>query len=266
MKRRGLRYLSAALVCATLGSCLSPPKIDPPVNTPPATEEKLDPILEDRLIEILNFWTLLVDKAWDPHPAAGAIRNKDGDLVGSGVLISPTHVLTAAHVADYAGDIFFSEYDLDSTKVKCIDYYPEYLQDGEYVHDIAVLTLDTPSDEQPISSFFGDSSSDTSQEFLPVRIIGYSFDIRKVSKKNVFKYFGRTQEKPQIIVMLPMNATIWNGDSGCPMITEDGKLLGIITHYRITRDGTVLMNGAASVEYYSEWIRGIIDPEIIDPV
>jgi len=260
MKRRGLRYLSAALLCTTLGSCLSPPETAPQVNTPPTIEEELDPILEARLLEILNHWTLLMDKSWDPHPAAGSIRNEENNLIGSGVLISPTHVLTAAHVADYVGDMFFTEYDNDSTKVKCIDFYPKYLENGDYVHDIAVLTLDSPSDEQPLSSFFGDSSSDTSHQFLPVRIIGNSFDIRKVSKKNVFKYFGRTQEKPQIIVMLPVNATIWNGDSGCPMITEDGKLLGIVTHYRITNSGKVMLNGAASVEYYSEWIRGIIDP------
>ena len=261
MKRRGLRYLSAALLCVPLGSCLSPPPIDPPVHTPPITEEEeLDPITEARLLEILNHWTLLMDKSWDPHPAAGSVRNEDNDLIGSGVLISPCHVLTAAHVADYEGEMFFTEYDLDSTKVKCVTFYPKYLEDGDYIHDIAVLTLEEDSNEQPISSFFGDSSSDTSQEFLPVRIIGNSFDIRKVSKKNVFKYFGRTQEKPQIIVMLPIVATIWNGDSGCPMLTEDGKLLGIITHYRITSDGTILMNGAASVEYYSDWIRGVIDP------
>ena len=256
MQKRVVVYLSAFLSCVMIGSCSTPPPIAPPVS-PPKTEPTQKSPFEDRIFEIVHYWDLLRDLSWDPHPAAGSVRTEENKLIGSGVLISPVHVLTAAHVADYAGEMYFTEYDGDRIKVLCVENHPDYGPES-IDHDIAILTLESESDEKHVSHLFGDSERDESRPFMPVIIVGNSFDIRKVSEPGVFKYYGRTQERPSVIVMLPVKASVWNGDSGGPMFTEDGRLIGIITHYRSTSTGKILMNGAASVEYHRVWIREVI--------
>lgn len=260
MQKRVVVYLSAFLSCVLIGSCSSPPPITPPVIPPgdtPETETKEKTPTDDRILEIILHWDLLRDSAWDPYPSAGSVRTKEDELIGSGVLISPLHVLTAAHVSDHVGEMYFTEYDGDRIRVKCVENHPDYEKES-IDHDLAILTLETKSDEKPVEHLFGDSEEDETHPFMPVRILGYSFDLRKVSEPNVFKYFGKTEERPSVIIMLPGVASIWNGDSGGPMYTEDGKLIGIVTHYRILPNGRVLMNGAASVEHHRVWIREVI--------
>jgi S1-C subfamily serine protease len=257
MQKRVAVYLSALLSCILIGSCATPPvspSATPPVS-PPDLKKKTP--AQQRIFEILWHWDLLRDSAWDPYPSAGSVRTKEDQLIGSGVLISPLHVLTAAHVADFPGEMYFTEYDGDCIRVKHVENHPDY-KFAEIDHDLAILTLESPSEEKYATHLFGDSKEDKPRPFMPVRVIGYSFDMRKVSERGVFKYFGKTEERPSVIIMLPIAASVWNGDSGGPMFTEDGKLIGIITHYRSAPDGKVLLNGAASVEYHREWIQEVI--------
>jgi len=265
MRRYAVRYLSAALVCFTLRGCVSSSSFAPETQGPPPPQPKkepqLDPIIEDRIVEVLRHWDTLLDKSWDPYPAVGSVRDEADDLIGSGILISPTHVLTASHVADHKGQMFFMEYDLDCIAVEKVDIYPH---NGSFDHDIAVLTLEEPSNEKPHTRLFGDCEDDTLQPFTPVTVVGNSFDLRKRSEPFVFQYYGRTIERPHIVVMLPTHASVWHGDSGGPIFTPDGTLLGIVVHYRMFR-GKPIENAAASVEYYNEWIREITSKKKTPP-
>lgn len=256
MRRYVVRYFSAALVCLTLRGCASSVDFvgEQETQPPKPQEPQLNPIIQDRIVEVLHYWDPLLDKSWDPYPGTGSIRDEEENLIGSGVLISPIHVLTAAHVADHVGRMFFMEYDEDCIAVDHVDLHPLY--DGTAEHDIAVLTLEESSDEKPHTRLFGDQEDDTLQPFTPLTVVGNSFDLRKMSEPFVFRYYGRTMERPHVVVMLPTYASIWHGDSGGPIFTPDGRLLGIVTHYRMFR-GRPIENGAASVEYYNEWIREI---------
>ena len=252
--KRSVVNLSALLLCFSLNSCTSPQSFVQ--REPIIKEEPLDPVISDRLTEVLFCWDALLDKSSDPCPAAGSVRDEDENLIGSGILISPRHVLTAAHVADHDGTMFFKEYDDDCIQVENVIYHPEY--DGTDVdHDIAIMTLREPSNEKPWTRLLGDKESDTMVSFCPVLVVGNSFDLRKISEPLVFKYYGRLMERPNIMIMLPTAASIWHGDSGGPVFTENGKLVGIVTHYR-SYQGRPIMNGCASVEYYRDWIRSIV--------
>ena len=225
--------------------------------SPPTPTEPLDPVLEDRIREVISCWDLLLDETHDPWPCAGSIRTIDGKLIGSGILISPCHVLTAAHVADHDGTMFFREYDGDSIEVAAVEYHPDFIDNGEYVNDIAILHLTQESDEEPMTWMMGDNETDTIKSWKPVLVLGYSFDLRKVSEPYVFRYFGRLIERPHVVTMIPIEATIWNGDSGGPVFTQDGCLIGIVTAYRMA-NGKPIENTCASVAYYNEWIRDVV--------
>jgi len=249
-------HLSAFLLCSIMGSCVT----QSPTTTLPPEPEPLDAVLEDRIREVITCWDLLLDKDFDPWPCAGSIRNSNGGLIGSGVLIGPCHVLTAAHVADHDGPMFFREYDDDEIEVAAVEYHPDYTEDGKYLDDIAILHLTRESDEEPMTWLFGDNETDNIRSWKPVLVLGYSFDLRKVSEPFVFRYYGRLFERPRTVVMIPNEATIWNGDSGGPMFTGDGCLLGIVVSYRMSNDKPI-ENNCSSIEYYHDWIRQIVPHE-----
>ncbi len=244
-------YLSAFLLCTSLWSCVSAPEINPHQKIPPVPE------ITDRVLkQTVQFWSLPSTKN-DPYPAAGSITRSNGTVIGTGILISPVHVLTAAHVATADKNLSWKEYDGNSISICKLFIHP--IDDDISVdHDIAILLLESPSKKKPHTNLFGDDSFDSIDSFDSLRIVGYSWGLRKVSDKDVFTYYGRLIKEPHILVLMPINASVWHGDSGGPVYTDKGELIGIVTHFRLLTNGIILDNACASIEYYQPWVRSIV--------
>ena len=229
-------YFLATILC--LASCTAtlstPPSKQNQIKKEPATHTYLD------------------EFPFDPYPFVGAISHSDGTLIGSAVVIAPNILLTAAHVTEGREDLKFVEYDGDEHCVKEVIYYPSYIPET-LKHDIAIVVLETESDEQPVEFV------ETTFKRMNLITAGYGTGKKRFSNYGVFWYYGRLIGTPQFMIMLPLEGTMWFGDSGGGVFTLDNKLVGIMSYFQATRSGKIYENGCASIEYYKTWIEGIVE-------
>ena len=195
-------------------------------------------------------FTYLDEFHFDPYPFVGSVNFSDGRLIGSGVVIAPNLILTAAHVPFGKEDLMFVEYDGDTHCIEEVIYYepynPVYLD-----HDIAILVLETETDEQPVEF------AEYTHKRMKLTTVGYGTGRKRYSNYGVFWYYGRLIAKPQFMIILPLEASIWFGDSGGAVLSLDNKLIGIMSYFQTTDNGKIYENGCASIEYYKDWIEGI---------
>lgn len=245
----------------TLLVCLSGCRTPSVSATPP--EPKLKEVITFIQKKVPQNFQRIIYGDPDPYPFVGSINfSSDGRLIGSGVVIDPLVVLTAAHVSDNfkAEDLVFITQDGDRHCVAEVVYYPIPKPDywlfnpcwSEH-YDIAMLILEEECDEIPVELF---DPSDRIYKGSPLTVIGYSGGIKRYSKDDVFWYFGRLISKPQFEVCLPITDTVWFGDSGGALITADGKLIGI-TSYLAQKHGVYYENGFSSIPFYYSWINTI---------
>jgi len=186
------------------------------------------------------------------EPAIGRILKHDGTLIGSGVLISSTHVLTAGHVMEGTDAYWFET----NGKRYCIDQthmHPLYKIEGRYVVDAALLVLWEPCPEKPVCLV---SSKLLRSE--PLTIVGHGGGFRKRSNPGVFWYYGTLIEDPFNLKMLCYEGTGWFGDSGGAVLDFQGKLVGIIVSLG-GRRGYIYDNSAVLVDLLLPWINGIME-------
>ena len=243
-----VRYLSPYLLCLSiLGSCATSSNNTTTLEaTPPPTKSFILPQSD-------SFSYHLFDGK-DSYDFVGAIRNYNSDsLIGTGVLIAPNVVLSAAHVVNHTDmdNLEWVEVDGKSSCIERIVYFPSVL--GEKWHDIAIVFLESESDKNPCSLY--DNAKDHLYKNMPVTTVGHGHGLRRTSKPDVFRYYGRLVRSPRFMIMLPLKDTVWHGDSGGAILTPDNKLIGIISHYAITSEGRIFENAAASIEFYREWIE-----------
>ena len=239
--RRTISYLSATLLC--LSGCIS-------TQTAPPPQKPKEQIVKEKP----KSHTYLDEFYYDPYPFVGSINYTDGRLIGSGVLISPNLVLTAAHVTEGKENLMYVEYDGDEHCISEVLYYPDYVPQL-LQHDIAILVLETESDEQPVTLV--DPQEDSIWKKMKLITVGYGTGRKRFSNYGVFWYYGRLMRYPEFMIMLPLEGTIWFGDSGGAVLTIENKLIGIMSYFQTTSDGKIYENGCASIEYYRDWIERI---------
>jgi len=183
----------------------------------------------------------------DPYPFVGSVCDFENNLIGSGVLIAPNLVLTAAHVTEGQEHLNFVEHDGDSYCVSEIIYHPDY-NSNELKHDISLLVLESASNEEPVAL------EDKPFKHMDLIVVGYGTGKKRFSNHGTFWYYGRLINSPQFMIMLPLKGTIWFGDSGGGVFTLENKLVGIVSYFQ-HKDGTIYENGCASMLYYKEWIE-----------
>ena len=191
-------------------------------------------------------------KELDLFPSVGSIRREDDSLIGSGVLVSPSIVLTAGHVIDDASPYYFST-GKENILIKETIQHPYYSDAwGIINNDIGLILLETSSSIDPISLHIeGELVRGT-----PLITVGYGRGYKKFSLPSTFFYYGTLLEDIGQMKFLPLKDTIWYGDSGGAVFgTVDDKtvLVGIMTSFRI-RDYIVYENSASKVYYYKDWI------------
>ena len=236
MRFNKLAYLLATTIC--LASCTA-------TQTAPLPQQK-ETIKENQT------HTYLDEFPFDPYPSIGSIAHSNGVLIGSAVLVAPNILLTAAHVTEGREDLMFVEFDGDEHCVKEVIYYPTYVAET-LEHDIAIVVLETNSNEEPVEF------ADYTFKRMKLTTVGYGTGRKRFSNYGVFWYYGRLIKKPQYMIMLPIEGTMWFGDSGGAVVTLDNKLVGIMSYFQVTDSGKIYENGCASIEYYKDWIRGVIE-------
>ena len=236
---RSLIYFLATILCVQ--SCNSIPVV--------LSEHLPKPEPEPQF----NFTYIIKDICPDPYPSIGSINHKTNySLIGTGVLIAPNLVLTAAHVTENKGKVVWMETDGDIIYISDIVYYPEHTT--YYQHDISILVLEENSDETPIELI--NPEKDIICKRMPITTVGHGHGIKRYSNPDIFWYYGRLISKPQFMIILPLKASIWFGDSGGAVLTDDNKLIGIMSYFAIS-DGVIFENGCTSIEYYKQWIEEI---------
>ena len=191
----------------------------------------------------------------DPYPAVVTILY-EGVLIGTGVLIKPSTVLTAGHVVDLPG-----EYTIICNGVEhcvlSIKLHPRFNPFAtlipNYIEvDLAIVKLETPSEVIPIKLmdkghkvFFNE----------PLEVIGHGTGRKRFCNDGRFWYFGRMLESPWDMIMLPTEETVWFGDSGGAIIDDDDNvLIGIVSAFG-RRKGRITHNIGSWVGSELDWIN-----------
>jgi len=184
------------------------------------------------------------------EPAIGRILRYDGALIGSGTLISSTHVLTAGHVVDDT-DAYWFETNGVKHCIEQIHMHPLYKIGQHIVVDAAVLILYEPCDETPVCL----ESADLRRGEL-LTVVGHGGSFRKKSNLGVFTYYGTLMEDPFNLKMLCYEGTVWFGDSGGAVLNFRGNLVGVVSSLGF-KNSYVYENSCVKVQLLLAWIKMI---------
>jgi hypothetical protein len=98
--------------------------------------------------------------------------------------------------------------------------------------DLGLLILKTESTHEPIPMV--DDVSIIPKMF-PLHTIAHGEGKKKMSKDDVYRYYGILTNKQNEIIFLPLKTSVWFGDSGGALAYKDDEgtiiLIGIITHF-----------------------------------
>ena len=229
--KRGAVHSLLALAALLLAACVSDITAKT-TATPPAAPKYLDG------------FTLIPDSEYTP---VGRLLTHDGRLIGSGVLVHPRGVLTAAHCTDGERVYWFEtngkRYCVDSTRIHSRDI------------DLALLVLDEPCDEPCLPL---PEHGHWVRRGEPLVAVGHGGGYRKRSNPGVFWYYGTLVQEPFALKMLCINGTIWFGDSGGAVVDNSGTLVGIVSSLG-SRGGVVYENTAVLVEPFLPWIQSVLE-------
>ena len=199
-------------------------------------------------------------KEFDPYPSVGCVMDKDGLLIGSGVLIEPDIVLTAGHVVDSnAFSFFIGEEEI---LIDRIILHPEYNLNKKVSSDIALVFLACESKYPP--EILQEPDNILFQGSILITV-GYGGGEKRYSLPDTFWYYGTLINQPSQIKWLPIRSSIWFGDSGGPVFSYFGagenrkrKIVGLISTLSICADGPY-ENSATSVQYFYGWLKEVIN-------
>ena len=249
-----LRLVGTMIVPILLASCQaeSLTSFTPPPNA-----------LDREFIEEINnpqYFEYLDEGEHDIHPAVVMLTNENGEAIGSGVLIEPDIVLTAAHcIGD--GEVFGVTNGIEDVMVKDSIPHERYSR-FTAMHDIGILILECEMSAEPIELWQGGDI----QRLASITTVGYGAGHKKWSKDETFNYFGTLVEEPWFIKFLPINGSVWHGDSGGAVL-HDGKLIGIIASYtmHVSHSNLLIIEcNATSIRMYKFWIEGVLKDERMD--
>ena len=247
-----IRHLSVSLLLIT-GCQVPQASILPPQTT---TDIVIDVVSEP--FNPLDEWFIATTPENDPYPSVGSLHTKNGTLIGSGILIRPNVVLTAGHVID-DGIIFSVVIGEEEIMVKDIILHPDYSSSfGLVRNDIGLIFLECDSQYEPATI----GCVEWLKRYDDITTVGYSYDYKKYSKPNVFRYFGTVVEEPNYMKFIPRPASVWPGDSGGGVFAKfQGKdyVVGIISNYLVIEifNGKMIVSecSATIIVKYLDWIE-----------
>lgn len=163
--------------------------------------------------------TELVEKARD----ATVLVAQDGQGFGSGVVISPDGLaITNYHVihgAEFLRIFFYDPQDLN--------YYSADIVGIDPVADLALLKINVPEEKLPLT-FLNIGVEYTIAE--EVTAIGHPMGLQWTVTKGTLNHLERPGKITPYVNILQHSAIINRGNSGGPLINEDGDIIGINTY------------------------------------
>jgi len=245
------RYLSASLLL--IAGCKAPQA----TSLPPQTQDNIV-VVEETVPRFLDTWFTPTTEEHDPYPSICSLHKENGFLVGSGILIRPDVVLTAGHCIE-DDDIFSIVIGEEEIMVKDMVLHPSYSSTfGRIQNDIGLIFLETDSDYEPATI----GCVEWMVRYQDITTVGYSFDYKKYSKPDVFRYFGTVVEEPNYMKFIPRQTSVWPGDSGGGVFAkfnDDSYVVGIISNYIVieTFNGRIVVSecSATIIVKYLDWIE-----------
>ena len=253
-----VRYLSVPLLLIT-GCRIPQASILPPQTTNDiAVMQEPPPFFMDE-------WFTPTTSEHDPYPSVCSLHSESGFIIGSGILIRPNVVLTAGHCIEDS-NIFSITIGEEQIMVKDMVLHPSYSETfGRIQGDIGLIFLECDSNYEP--AIIG--CVEWMVRYQNITTVGYSFEYKKYSKPNVFRYFGTVVEEPNYMKFIPRPASVWPGDSGGGVFAKfEGKdyVVGIISNYIVieTFNGRIVVSecSATIIVKYLDWIEMEIKNEI----
>jgi S1-C subfamily serine protease len=236
MKSRALQPLLVALALVVT-ACANP--IAPPLQAPPQPQDSL----QSR--PWLRGFTVIPP---EEHTAIGHLQSEDGKMIGSAVLISSRAVLTAGHCVDGENSPQYFVTNERCYRIQKTIVHHLYKVEGIIVFDAALLILELPCSETPLQL-----ATQMPIRYEWITTIGWGGGVKKISNPDTFWVYGILNEDPFYIRFLPIDGTIWFGDSGGAVVNSKGELVGIISSLAAFR-GRIFENSAMRIDLLREWI------------
>ena len=166
--------------------------------------------------------------------------------IGSGVLISPTEILTAAHVVQAANEVFVEFPDGEVIRASVLASRPS--------HDVALLELESPATVVPVALGDSDAVGVGDQIFVVGAPLGQAFTL------TVGYVSARRMSRDMVggissLELIQTDAAINQGNSGGPMFTLDGEVVGIVSHILSQSGGSEGLGFAVSARTAQEVLQ-----------
>jgi S1-C subfamily serine protease len=158
-----------------------------------------------------------------PYDGTEEVEGKEADATGTGVVIVDSGIiLTNLHVVAGAKRIRVVFADGMEAAAELMGARPE--------HDLAVLkALSVPDDLEPATM----RSTASLRPGEPVVAVGFPFGIGPSASAGVISGLGREYRSPEgkriLSNLIQFDAAVNPGNSGGPLVTNDGQVIGIVT-------------------------------------
>ena len=216
-RRRWLLPAVAAVLFAVAAAWLAIPAAPPPVAAEPPQKE---PTAADAYEKIRGSVVMV---RGSPYDGTEEVETRGQDSTGTGVVIVDSGViLTNLHVVDGARRIRVVFADGMEAAADLIGARPE--------HDLAVLKAQSvPDDLEPATM----RSTVGLRPGEPVLAVGFPFGIGPSASAGVISGLGReyrSTEGTRILTnLIQFDAAVNPGNSGGPLVTNEGEVIGIVT-------------------------------------
>jgi len=162
-------------------------------------------------------------KAEDNKKSQGGPHRERGVSIGSGVVIVDKGViLTNFHVVAGAKKLYVTFFDGMESEADLVGVYPE--------NDLAVLKARRIPDDLPAATLGSSKRLKPGDEVIAV---GFPFDIGPSVSAGVVSGLNREFRSPggerSLSKLIQFDAAANSGNSGGPLVTMDGEVVGIVT-------------------------------------
>ncbi|MCA9398874.1 MAG: trypsin-like peptidase domain-containing protein [Candidatus Omnitrophica bacterium] len=168
------------------------------------------------------------------------------DRTGAGVIISKDGlIVTNLHTVKFAQKIAVRLYSGEVLAAKVLHISPE--------DDLALLKINPPDELIPIR-FFDSNKVRLGDEIIN---IGHSTFLKNTaSGGRVTRLAFKTIEEKKEIELIQVNITLYEGDSGGPVLNKEGDLVGIIAaKFRNTQKATLAIPSNKIKKLYIDYIK-----------
>jgi len=181
-----------------------------------------------------------------------------GSGFGSGFLVSDDgYIVTNYHIVHRQTGIKIWFYDEKDPKV----YIAEIIGvDG--VSDVALLKMDLKPDMLPLT--YLEIESENINIGDRVFVIGHLLGLDWTITSGIVSHSNRVSQATSLVRLIQIDAAINRGNSGGPIINEDGKVVGIITTTRFDERGrTVGVGNGVRGDHLNKIILDLMDDGLV---